>query len=167
MVGDKLTIFGREVAGNLLNNENEEIPKLLSKEVVFNDKLKETGAKFNIRVGTNLRELLKKIIYSWYVDGDHYLLRYILGREKFMKQVFVKCPLCKVKDNSQMHLTNDCVFTLDERNCLLATLRKFKEIYFGNGIFNRHNSEEQKKIIKAIKDFIKCLYKKTGEYRNN
>lgn len=41
----KLTIFDKEVKDNLLNNEEKEILKSFSKEVVFYEKLKEAGDK--------------------------------------------------------------------------------------------------------------------------
>ena len=47
-------------------------------------------------------------IYNWYVDEDHLLLRFILGRGAFVKDINNKCILCKNSDNSQEHVINDC-----------------------------------------------------------
>ena len=56
----------------------------------------------------NFKEKLIKInwikrllyrIYNWYVDGDHLLLRFILGRGSFRNNINDKCILCKNCDN--------------------------------------------------------------------
>ena len=48
-------------------------------------------------------------IYNWYIDGDHLLLRFILGRGAFHKYIKDKWILCKNCGNSQQHIINDCV----------------------------------------------------------
>ena len=47
-------------------------------------------------------------IYNWYVDWDHLLLRFILGRSAFRNDINDKCILCKNSDNSQEHIVNEC-----------------------------------------------------------
>ena len=41
------------------------------------------------------------------VDGDHLLLRFILGRGAFRKDINDRCILCKDSDNSQEHVINN------------------------------------------------------------
>ena len=56
---------------------------------------------------------IQKIIigFYWYVDGDHLLLRFILGRGAFRNDINDKCILCKNSDNSQEYIVNDCAKT--------------------------------------------------------
>ena len=57
-------------------------------------------------------------IYNWYIVGDHLLLRFILNRSAFRKDINDICILCKNNDNSQEHVINDCAKTEKLRNKL-------------------------------------------------
>ena len=59
----------------------------------------------------NFIKRLNERIYNWYVDGDHLLLRFILGRGAFRNDINDKCILCKNSDNSQEHVVNECAKT--------------------------------------------------------
>ena len=71
----------------------------------FIDNLNEIGE--NIVINTNFINRLHYRIYKWYVDGVHLLLRFILGRGAFRKDINDKCILCKNCDNSREHVIND------------------------------------------------------------
>lgn len=56
------------------------------------------------------------------------------------------------------------IFTLDERISLLVTLKMIKNVYFDNDIeFGKLNKSDKQKILK---DFVKSIYMKTGEFNN-
>ena len=66
------------------------------------DNLNEIGQNFAINI--NFINILHYRIYNWYVNGDHLLLRFILGRGAFRNDINDKCILCKDCDNSQEHM---------------------------------------------------------------
>ena len=79
----------------------------LKKKLIFYDKinisnniidnLNEIGENFVIKINW-----IKRLVYrthNWYVDGDHLLLRFILGRGSFRNNINDKCILCKNCDN--------------------------------------------------------------------
>ena len=43
-----------------------------------------------------------------YVDGDHLLLQFILGRGALRNDINDKCILCKNNNNSQEYAINEC-----------------------------------------------------------
>ena len=65
----------------------------------------------NIGININLIKRLNYRIYKWYVDEDHLLLRFILGRGAFHNDINDKYILCKDSDNSQEHVVNECAKT--------------------------------------------------------
>ena len=81
------------------------------------DNLNEIGQ--NLSININFIERLNHRIYNWYVDGDHLLLRFILGRGAFRKDINDICILCNEADNSQEHVINDCAKTEELRTKLL------------------------------------------------
>ena len=66
------------------------------------DNLNEIGQNFAINI--NFINILHYRIYNWYVNGDHLLLRFILGRGAFRNDINAKCILLKNSDNSQEHV---------------------------------------------------------------
>ena len=76
--------------------------------IFFFDNLNEIGQINAINI--NFINKLNYRIYNWYVDGAH-LLRFILGRGAFRKDINDKFILCKNCDNSQEYVINDCVKT--------------------------------------------------------
>ena len=65
----------------------------------INDNLNEIGQNI-ITININFLNRLHNRIYNWYVDGEHLLLRFILGRGAFRNDINYKCILCKDCDNS-------------------------------------------------------------------
>ena len=49
--------------------------------------LKSIGNEFNYDINKDFRKRLNKRIYSWYVDGDFLLLRYMCHRGAFRKDI--------------------------------------------------------------------------------
>ena len=84
------------------------------------DNLNEIGE--NIAININFIKRLNDRIYNWYVDGDHLLLRFILGRGAFRNDINENCILCKNCDNSQEHVINDCAKTEKLRKKLTKEL---------------------------------------------
>ena len=95
-------------------------------------------------------------IYNWYVDGDHLLLRFILGRGAFRNDINDKCILCKIHENSQEHVINDCTITEKLRLKLIKELNELDNeskikhfwIVFITGIIVKIQ-KIKKKIIKV------------------
>ena len=50
-----------------------------------------------------------KYIYYWYINGDYLILRFILSRVEFRKDINDICILCKIYDSFQEHVINDFV----------------------------------------------------------
>ena len=73
------------------------------------DNLNEIGQNLAIKI--NFIKRLNYRIYNWYIDSDLLLLRFILSRGAFCKDINYKCILCKNSDNSQEHDINDCTKT--------------------------------------------------------
>jgi hypothetical protein len=84
------------------------------------DNLNEIGE--NLAININFIKRLNYRIYNWYVDGDHLLLRFILGRGAFRKDINDICILCKDADNSQEHVINECAKTEKLRTKLTKEL---------------------------------------------
>ena len=77
---EKLTFYDKiQVRDNIIDNLNE--------------------IEENLAININFIKRLNYRIYNWYVDGDHLLLRFILGRSSFRNNINDKCILCKNCDN--------------------------------------------------------------------
>ena len=87
------------------------------------DNLNEIGE--NIVININFIKRLNHRIYNWYVYGDHLLLRFILGRGAFRKDINDKCILCKNSDNSQQDKIN-------QQEQIKAQIKKEKKSYYGH-----------------------------------
>ena len=104
-----------------------------------------------------------------YVDWDHLLLRFILGRGAFREDINDKCILCKNCDNSQEHVINDCAKTEKLRTKLTKKLNDLdkatKNKTFLDSIFYWYYSKDLKakksdnKGIRLIKKFVFKIYK--------
>ena len=84
------------------------------------DNLNEIGQNFAINI--NFINILHYRIYNWYVNGDHLLLRFILGRGAFSEDINDKCILCKNCDYFQEHVINECGKTEKLRTKLIKEL---------------------------------------------
>ena len=107
------------------------------------DNLNEIGQ--NIEININFINRLHNRIYNWYVDGDHLLLRFILGRGAFRNDINDKCILCKDSNNSQEHIVNECAKTKKLRAKLTKELNDLD------------NATKNKTILESI---FYCYYSK-------
>ena len=131
------------------------------------DNLNEIGQ--NLAININFIKRLNYRIYNWYVDGDHLLLRFILGRGAFRKDINDRCILCKDSDNSQEHVINDCAKTENLRAKLKKELNDLDNVTknktFLDSIFYWYYSKDlqakksDNKGIRLIKKYVFTLYK--------
>ena len=138
-----------QVSDNIINNLNE------------------IGQNYAINI--NFIKRLNYRIYNWYVDGDHLLLRFILGRGAFRKDINDKCILCKDADNSEEHVINECAKTEKIRTKLTKELNDLdiaiKNKTLLDAIFYWYYSKDlsakksDNKGIRLIKQFVIKIYK--------
>ena len=131
------------------------------------DNLNEIGQNFAINI--NFINILHYRIFNWYVNGDHLLLRFILGRGAFRNDINDKCILCKNIDNSQEHVVNDCAKTKKLRAKLTKELNDLdnatKNKTLLDSIFYWYYSKDlqakkkDNKGIRLIKQYVFKLYK--------
>ena len=62
-------------------------------DIIYNS-LKNIGKELNYIINEIFRRWLNYRIYSWYVDGDFYLLRLMCHRGAFREDINEKCLLC-------------------------------------------------------------------------
>ena len=93
---------------NIYDNVIEKTIGNIKGDVIYNN-LKSIGNEFNYDINKDFRKRLNKRIYSWYVDGDFLLLRYMCHRGAFRKDINEKCVLCETEDNGIEHVTNNCI----------------------------------------------------------
>ena len=79
----------------------------------------------NYDINKDFRRHINKRIYSWYVDGDFLLLRYMCHRGAFRKDINEKCAFCKTEDNGIEHVTNNCSKFKKERE---EIIKKFNNL---------------------------------------
>ena len=123
----------------------------------------------NIVINNDFIKRLNYRIYNWYVDGDHLLLRFILGRGAFRNDINDKCILCKIHENSQEHVINDCTITEKLRLKLIKELNELDNesknktlldcIYYWYYSKDSKNKKEDNKGIRLIKKFVFKIYK--------
>ena len=61
--------------------------------------LKIIGNEFNYDINKDFRRRLNKRIYTWYIDGDFLLIKFMCHRGAFRKDINEKCLLCETEDN--------------------------------------------------------------------
>ena len=69
-------------------------------------KLKIIGEEEGYKINEGFLSRLKYRIYSWYVDSDYLLFRFMCHRGSFREDINKKCVLCKVADNGMKHVIN-------------------------------------------------------------
>jgi len=120
-----------------------------------------------------------KRIYTWYIDGDFLLLKFMCHKEAFRSDINEKCLLCKKEDNGIEHFINNCKKLEKERNELITEFNKldvktknktlFKAIeyyYYSKKLSNYKDSKKKdNKGIKLIKVFIKNMYYLYGKIK--
>ena len=164
---------------NIYDNVIEETIGNIKGDILYNS-LKSIGNKFNYEINKDFRKRLNKRIYSWYVDGDFLLLRFMCHRGAFREDINKKCVLCKTEDNGIEHVTNNCIKFKKEREEIIKkfnnldantknkTLLEIIEYYYYTKRLSE--SKEEKKNdnngIKLIKEFIKNMYYTYGKEYN-
>ena len=103
----------------------------------------------------NFIKRLNDRIYNWYVDGDHLLLRFILGRGAFRNDINDKCILCKNSDNSQEHVVNECAKTENLRAKLIKELNDLDNATKNNTLLDSIFYWYYSKDLQAKKMIIK------------
>ena len=147
---EKLTFYDKiEVSNSIIDNLNE--------------------IRQNITININFIKTLYNRIYNWYVDGDHLLLRFILGRGVFRNDINDKCILCKDSEHSQEHVVNECTKTKKLRTELTkglndldnATKNKtlLESIFYWYYSKDLQDKKSNNKGIRLIKKYVFKLYK--------
>ena len=115
---------------------------------------------FNSRIGPLF------FLYNWYVDGDHFLLRFISVRGTFRNEINDKCILCKNSDNYQEHVINECAKTKKLRTKLSKELNDLdnatKNKTLLDSIFHLYYSKDlqaKKRDNKGIRLINQCDFK--------
>ena len=138
--------------------------------------LRDIGTKEELKINQGFILRLKHRIYSWYVNSDFILLKFMCHRGSFREDINKKCILCKDADNGIKHVVNECENLREERNELLtelneinntnyAELLKAIEYHYYSKKYSSAKEEVKKdnRGIKIIKDFIVDMYKKFGD----
>ena len=130
------------------------------------DNLNEIGQ--NLAINNNFIKRLNHRIYNWYVDGDHLLLRFILGRGAFRNDINDNCILCKNCDNSQEHVINDCgkieklkiklTKELNDLNNATKNKTLFYSIFYCYYSKDLQAKKSDNKGIRLIKKFVFKIY---------
>ena len=93
---------------NIYDNVIEKTIGNIKDDIIYYN-LKIIGNEFNYDINKDFRRPLNKRIYSWYIDGDFLLLRFMCHRGAFRKDINGKCVFCKTEDNGIEHIINNCI----------------------------------------------------------
>ena len=173
---EKLTLYDKSI------KEILDIDDISSVRIGYNylyNKLKLLGIKEGLDINQGFLSRLKHRIYSWYVDSDFILLKFMCHRGSFREDINAKCILCKNADNGIKHVINECEKLKTERNILLGELNeinntKYEELlkaieyhYYSKRYSNtKAEAKKDNKGIKLIKEFLLTMYKKFGAVNN-
>ena len=102
---EKLTMFDK-IIKQILNTED--IPSNAYNKKYIIKRLKELGEKERYNVNDKFKNRLKDRIYSWYVDCDFLLLKFMCDRWCFREDIYKKCVLCKKEYNNIKYVINEC-----------------------------------------------------------
>ena len=117
----------------------DDISKVRISENYLYNKLKDIGLKENIDINENR-------LYSWYINFDFILLKFMCHRGSFREDINEKCILCEYPENSIKHVLNKCKKLSRERRKLSEELNK---------IDNTNYKELLKLLIRTNKQRIK------------
>ena len=170
-------IFHEEL--NIYDNVIEKTIDNIKGNILYNS-LKNIGNNFEYYIHEDFRRRLNKRIYSWYVDGDFLLLRFMCHRGAFREDINKKCVFCKTEDNGIEHVTNNCIKFKKEREEIIKklnnldantknkTLLEIIEYYYYNKRLSESKEEKRNDNngIKLIKEFIKNMYYTYGKEYN-
>ena len=174
---EKLTMYDKKIKQILNTND---IPSSVNCKRFITQKLKYLGEKEGYIINDQFNIRLKNRIYSWYVDSDFLLLKFMCQRGCFREDIFEKCVLCKKEKNGIKHVVNECIELKDLRDKLtndlnnldnkiekLNTLEKIEYFYYSKEYTEKKEKKKKdNKGIKLIKTFIKDMYYKFGKANN-
>ncbi len=172
---EKLTMYDKKIK-QILNTKD--IPSSTFNKKFIVKRLKELGEKEGYKINDKFTNRLKDRIYSWYVDGDFLLLRFMCHRGCFREDIYKKCVLCKKEDNNIKHVINECEIMkelreklkneleeLDRKTNNLNLLESIEYFYYSKNYSGKKDEKKKdNKGIREIKKFIKELYIKFGEH---
>ena len=170
---------------NIFHEELNIYDKVIEKTIgnikgnILYNSLKNIGNNFEYYIHEDFRRRLNKRIYSWYVDGDFLLLRFMCHRGAFREDINEKCLLCETEDNGIEHVINNCKKLEKERNELITELNKLdaetknktllkaiEYYYYSKKLSNsKDGKKKDNKGIKLIKTFIKNMYYLYGKIK--
>ena len=172
---EKLTLYDKSIKEIL---DIDDISAVRTGYNYLYNKLKLLGNKEGLDINQGFIQRLKHRIYSWYVNSDFILLKFMCHRGSFRDDIYKKCILCKDADNGLIHVVNECAKLANERKQLLKDLnsinkRKDTELlkaiefhYYSKSYTNKKaENKDDNKGIKLIKEFIETLYKEMTEER--
>ena len=86
----------------------DDISKVRISENYLYNKLKDISLEENIDINKGFITRLKNRLYSWYVDSDFILLKFMWHRDSFREDINEKWILCEYPENSIEHVVNKC-----------------------------------------------------------
>ena len=117
---EKLTMFDK-IIKQILNTEDI-LSSAYNKKYIIK-RLKELGEKEGYNnINDKFKNRLKERIYSWYVDSDFLLLKFMCHRGSFREDIYKKCVLCQKKENNIKHVVNECEIMKELRDKLKNVL---------------------------------------------
>jgi hypothetical protein len=159
---EKLNIYDKVIENTIGNTKGN---------IIYNS-LKNIGKEYNYNIHEDFKRRLNNRIYSWYVDGDFLLLRFMCHRGAFREDINKKCLLCEKDNNGIEHVINECEKLEKERKNLIVELNKLDVIiknktllesieyfYYSKKLSGAKDAKKNdNKAIKLIKTFIKNMY---------
>ena len=174
---EKLTMYDETIKKILNLNDISQVRP--HNNYVYN-KLKIIGNKEGLVINQGFINRLKHRIYSWYVDSDFLLLKFMCHRGSFREDIYEKCILCKDANNGFIHVVNECKCLEEERKELINKLQYINTTW-GNNLLReieyhyysvRYSNAESlakrdNKGISLIKKFIRIMYLKLGKAKKD
>ena len=117
---EKLTMYDETIKKILNLNDISQVRP--HNNYVYN-KLRIIGNKEGLDINQGFINRLKHRIYSWYVDSDFLLLKFMCHRGSFREDIYEKCILCKDANNGFIHVVNECKCLEEERKELINKLQ--------------------------------------------
>ena len=174
---EKLTMYDETIKKILNLNDISQVRP--HNNYVYN-KLKIIGNKEGLDINQGFINRLKHRIYSWYVDSDFLLLKFMCHRGSFREDIYEKCILCKDANNGFIHVVNECKCLEEERKELINKLqyinntwgtnllREIEYHYYSVRYSNAESlAKRDNKGISLIKKFIRIMYLKLGKAKKD
>ena len=174
---EKLTMYDETIKKILNLNDISQVRP--HNNYVYN-KLKIIGNKEGLDINQGFINRLKHRIYSWYVDSDFLLLKFMCHRGSFREDIYEKCILCKDANNGFEHVVNECKCLEEERKELINKLqyinntwgtnllREIEYHYYSVRYSNAESlAKRDNKGISLIKKFIRIMYMKLGKAKKD